>query len=221
MKKFQILFSTVLLFSTTLVFSQNKQKYIPLTKEEIKQIYVGNISEMLPITDFNTENGRKIMRAQSIDVNPKEKEIKTLIDRMFLSVKDLNHQGVGIAAPQVGLNRKIIVVQRFDKENFPFEAFINPKITFYSKLLRKGHEGDLSFEENGDVLRSYIIDVEYFDVDGNFKTETIEGFTAVIFQHETDHLFGTILTDRIEEQKNENLYPVKDKIELFSKVPVF
>lgn len=135
-------------------------------------------------------------------------------NRMLKSVLDSNHRGVGIAAPQVGINRNLIWVQRFDKPGQPFEFFINPKITWHSALLIKGPEGDLSFEERGDVIRNYAIMVSYTDMKGQQHLEMLEEFTAIIFQHETDHLSGTLLTDRIKEQeakKYEAFQPVRAK----------
>lgn len=63
-------------------------------------------------------------------------------------------------------------------------------------------EGDLSFEGNGEVIRSYAIVVSYQGAGGVEQVEGLEGFSAIIFQHETDHLWGRLLTDRIEAQKN-------------------
>lgn len=123
-----------------------------------------------------------------------------LAKRMLLSVQDPKHSGVGIAAPQVGINRRMIVVQRFDKPQFPFEVFLNPKIVWSSNLLQKGPEGDLSFDERATIMRHYAIKIRYQNLEGEWKDEFLEGFTSVIFQHEYDHLDGVLLTDREVEQ---------------------
>lgn len=107
--------------------------------------------------------------------------------------------GVGIAAPQVGINRRVIMVQRFDKEEKPFEFYYNIEIkkTYGEKVV--GWEGCLSIPAGfGQVERWQDIDIEYdAEVDGKTvrKSENIKGFTAVIFQHETDHLNGILFID--------------------------
>ncbi|MBC8882444.1 peptide deformylase [Flavobacterium piscinae] len=119
-------------------------------------------------------------------------------------------------APQVGINRNLFWVQRFDKPGEPFEFYINPKIIWRSELLRKGMEGCLSIpEDRGDVYRNYTIKVTYFDLKGNFKEEIVEGFTAVIFQHEEDHLNGILFTDRIIEQAGWNVQSINNDANLF------
>ncbi|MDP2159864.1 MAG: peptide deformylase, partial [Flavobacterium sp.] len=154
-------------------------------------------------------------KAVSTDINPKDKLIPVLAKRMYLAMRDPARPGVGIAAPQVGINKNIIWVQRFDKPNEPFEYYINPKIVWRSNLIRKGAEGCLSIpDERGDVYRNYTIQISYFDAQGNFKQEVIEGFTAVIFQHEIDHLNGVLFTDRIIEQQVYKENPLSETIKL-------
>ena len=142
----------------------------------------------------------KILKDVSRPVDAKDPNLKLLAERMLATVKD--EQGVGIAAPQVGLNIKAIWVQRFDKEGKPFEFFVNPEIKWMSSVLRLGAEGCLSIpNERGEVYRSLVIDLAYETLDGEKKRELVEGFTAVIFQHEYDHLMGRLFTERIKEQK--------------------
>lgn len=134
-----------------------------------------------------------------------EREIRsglydTLKQNLFLTVQDTNNPGVGIAAPQVGISRQLIVVQRFDKPGEPFEAYINPVILFYSEEKKSGMEGCLSVpDKRGSVERSSEIIIAYTE-ENTFRRrqDTVRGFTAVIFQHETDHLKGILYTDRIE-----------------------
>src|SRR5690606_22964027 len=119
-----------------------------------------------------------------------------------------------IAAPQVGINKNLIWVQRFDKTGEPFEFFINPKIIWRSKLTRLGTEGCLSItDRREEVQRNYAIRLQYWDKNGNIIEENIEGFTAVIFQHEVDHLYGILYPDRLEEQTKTQKVDLKDKIQ--------
>lgn len=123
----------------------------------------------------------------------------TLRRRMLATVQDTLNTGVGIAAPQVGILRRIIAVQRFDKPGEPFEFYINPEIVEYSAETAPGREGCLSIPGlYGTVKRAQQISLRYRDEQFAEKTETISGFTAVIFQHETDHLDGILYIDRME-----------------------
>jgi peptide deformylase len=93
---------------------------------------------------------------------------------------------------------------------------VNPKIVWRSALLRKGMEGCLSIPDiSGEVLRNYTIQVAYLDKDGNFHEEIVEGFTAVVFQHEYDHLNGVLFTDRLKEQKALEFSEIDETVPLF------
>lgn len=120
-----------------------------------------------------------------------------LIARMLLTVTDPADTGVGIAAPQVGISRRMIAVQRFDKEGEPFEVYLNPRIVSRSQECEVGPEGCLSVPGmRGNVRRSTSIEIEYRDpFDFGLHRERVEGFTAVIFQHEIDHLDGILYVD--------------------------
>ena len=143
----------------------------------------------------------KVLRAKNTDLNPTDPATKKLADRMLATVLDKDSRGVGIAAPQIGINRNAFWIQRFDKQNEPFEFFINPTITWYSDIKRKGREGCLSIPDiTGNVIRSLAVRIEYYDLEGQFHDEVIEGFTAVIAQHEFDHLIATLFPDRLKEQ---------------------
>jgi peptide deformylase len=136
----------------------------------------------------------------SADIDPKDPNTAILVERMKLSLLSTG-SGVGIAAPQVGINRRIIWVQRFDKEGKPFEYFLNPVI-LWSQLQNLGSEGDLSITDFRDQFyRSKVIQLEYSDLKGKKHTEIVEGFTAVIFQHEIDHLSGILISDKKEKKR--------------------
>ena len=149
-------------------------------------------------------------------------EFKRLSELMIATVTHPSQDGVGIAGPQVGLNRRIVAVQRFDKEGAPFEIYPNVRIVWASDSLTAGPEGCLSVPgRRGEVLRSQEIVIEYTDLAAldsldakrsprklhrHFRAtplptvrDTISGFTAVIFQHETDHLDGILYIDRLEQ----------------------
>lgn len=125
-------------------------------------------------------------------------EYAVLRRRMLATVRDHENTDVGIAAPQVGIRRRLIAVERFDKPGEPFEFYINPQIIHYSAETAPGREGCLSIPDRyGTVERAQRIVLRYRDERYEEKTDTVSGFTAVIFQHETDHLDGVLYIDRL------------------------
>lgn len=140
-------------------------------------------------------------------------EYAALCSLMIATVTHPSQDGVGIAGPQVGLNRRVVAVQRFDKKGEPFEVYGNIRIVWASDSLSYGPEGCLSVPDmRGEVLRSQEVIIEYTDIQALTSMtdklpsldelptcrDTISGFTAVIFQHETDHLNGILYTDRLK-----------------------
>ena len=151
----------------------------------------------------------EVLRSASRDFSAKElmSEQFTKLGRwMVATVTHPSQDGVGIAGPQVGLNRRIVAVQRFDKDGEPFELYANVRIVWMSDSLAYGPEGCLSVpDRRGNVLRSQQIVIEYADLaslshscdDIPMARDTVSGFTAVIFQHEIDHLEGVLYIDRL------------------------
>lgn len=172
-------------------------------KEEARLIQSGDANSMMKVIQITDPNELKILKSVSTDIDLKDKLLPVLAQRMFLSMRDPANPGIGIAAPQIGINKNIFWVQRFDKKDEPFELYLNPKIIWRSQLLRKGMEGCLSIPDfSSEVLRNYTIKISYYDKEAQFHEEMIEGFTAVVFQHEYDHLNGILFTDRLKEQEN-------------------
>lgn len=205
--------TTLKLLFLFLATNLSAQKF---NKEEKKLIQSGDPKTMMKVIQITDEKELKILKSVSTDVDPKDELLPVLAERMFLSMRDPANPGIGIAAPQVGINKNLAWVQRFDKEGEPFELYLNPKIVWRSALLRKGMEGCLSIPDiDGEVLRNYTIKLTYFDKEGKFHEEMIEGFTAVVFQHETDHLNGILFTDRMKEQENIEVSKVSGEINLF------
>lgn len=166
-----------------------------------------------------------VLRSKSVDLSASSllsDEYSALCSLMVATVTHPTQDGVGIAGPQVGLNRRVVAVQRFDKEGEPFEVYPNISIVWASDALASGGEGCLSVpDRRGEVLRSTEIVIEYDVIrscgeccegclegdcaDGSRDSgrtvetirETVSGFTAVIFQHEVDHLDGILYIDRL------------------------
>ena len=124
-----------------------------------------------------------------------------LANLMIKTVTHPSQDGVGIAGPQVGVLKRVVAVQRFDKEGYPFEVYPNIRITALRGELAPGPEGCLSVPDmRGDVLRYRDIDIEYTSPTTlELVKENIKGFTAVIFQHEADHLDGILYIDRLPQ----------------------
>lgn len=138
-----------------------------------------------------------------IKADPEDKILQHFSQRLYTTVTDSATMGLGIAAPQVGILKNVILVQRLDKLDQYFETYLNPVIEKYSEETQVAREGCLSIPDRRDTLssRSQSITISYDLLDGSHHTETIEGFTAVIFQHEIDHLRGILYTDHLWEER--------------------
>jgi peptide deformylase len=170
-----------------------------ITKQERQLINSGKVNEKMHVTLTTDSADYKILRSQSTVIDKTNKNIwSKLSKRMLATVQHPDHKGVGIAAPQVGINRRLILVQRFDKVGNPFELIFNPEIITFSDSLHSRIEGCLSIPIIRDtVIRPWMIEIKYQDRQGKLIHEKVEGFTARIFQHEIDHLNGILFTDRI------------------------
>lgn len=131
----------------------------------------------------------------------KSEVYRRLEKKMIATVTSPEEDGVGIAGPQVGISRRVVAVQRFDKEGEPFEVYPNIRIIEHRGEKVPGGEGCLSIPgRRGVVARYRDIDICYTSVKTLRDTvESVKGFTAVIFQHECDHLDGILYTDYLSE----------------------
>jgi len=154
------------------------------------------------------------LRKESRPVSALDKKILKLISDMKETlVAQKDPEGVGLAAPQVGKNMQIFVV---NYEDMKLRAFINPKIIEIAekqKIERKDDkdilEGCLSIPHYyGPVSRSEWVKISYMDEKGKKKVEEFDGFVAHIIQHEIDHLHGRLFIDHILEHESP-LYLIK------------
>jgi len=140
-------------------------------------------------------NPNPILRQVSEPVDSAEilrPDFQKLIDEMIEAMKD---KGVGLAAPQIGINKRLIIVQT---KTGP-EAFINPKIFSTSLLKHEGEEGCLSVPGVwGMVKRFKKVKVKALNRKGEKVMLTATGLESVIFQHEIDHLDGVLFIDKVE-----------------------
>lgn len=171
-----------------------------LTGSEKRIINTGPAdSSMYVLSVFNAEDSLVLRKISNPVKQPDNKHLEILTQRMLITVTHPEVGGVGIAAPQVGINRRIILVQRFDKEDEPFETYFNPVILSQSTETVIRDEGCLSIPGcRGPVERPDEIEIKYIHPYGNEVIETVQGFTARIFQHEIDHLNGVLYTDLLK-----------------------
>jgi peptide deformylase len=202
----RIIYTIVLLLSliscgTAKNVAKTKSNFTPSEIALIKATERDKPMRVLQITDTTDS---LILRSKSLDldVKPDNEVLNHLVDRMYVTLR--NSRGVGIAAPQVGILKRIIWVQRLDLENEPFEVYFNPEIKKYSDMKQDVREGCLSVPNYRGTTqdRAYAIFVEYKDRTGNHKCEMVEAFTAAIFQHEIDHLNGIMFTDHLIKERD-------------------
>lgn len=177
------------------------------SKEQIQLITSADSLTSMRVYKITNKADSLLLRKKSsyVKANPNDIVLQTFVKRLYVTVTDSMSVGVGIAAPQVGILKNIIWVQRLDKENLPFEVYLNPKITNYSEKKQRVTEGCLSIPNRSETLnsRAQSITIEYDTMDAVHKTETIEGFTSVIFQHEIDHLNGILYLDHLAKEMND------------------
>jgi peptide deformylase len=148
--------------------------------------------------------GDPVLRESAKDVQEITAEVKRLVDDMFETM--YSEEGVGLAAPQVGISQRIIVVDpQQDQANQRF-ALINPVVREVSKEVERGEEGCLSIPGLKDIVeRPFSCVVEGLDLDGTERRVEAEGLLARILQHEVDHLNGILFIDRLSPLKRKLL----------------
>jgi len=148
----------------------------------------------MAIRNVLTGTKNEALRKKSREVKSVSKRIKTLLDDMKETMRV--EEGVGLAAPQVGVLRRVIVIEY---EEQTFEA-VNPKIS-NEKGEAVGEEGCLSVTDvRGTVKRPESVTVVYTDRDGKAQKIEAEGMLARIFCHEIDHLNGVLFVDKMIER---------------------
>ena len=146
--------------------------------------------------------GSQTLRNKSVDITPDYPELKKLIDDMLLTLEEST--GLGLAAPQIGKNIRLFVV---DCSPFADEVpeladfrkvFINAEIYEVSEQTDLFNEGCLSLPGlHEDVRRPVAIRMRYFDENFVEHDEEFDGYPARVIQHEYDHLEGKVFTDRL------------------------
>jgi len=157
------------------------------------------------------------LRRPNSDVTVFDDKLRQLADNLFNAMYT-RHDGIGLAAPQVGVNVRMMVYNPLrtleDENREGDEVYVNPRI------VQRSDEEDVVLEEclsfpkvRGPVRRSLWVEVEAVDLEGKPFKRRIEGFEARLFQHEFDHLQGVVFIDHIPDEQREEVQPALDKLQ--------
>ncbi|MDD3740631.1 MAG: peptide deformylase [Bacteroidales bacterium] len=146
--------------------------------------------------------GHPVLRKKSVDIDENYPNLDTLISDMFETM--YRADGVGLAAPQIGKNINLYIVDasplaKDEPELKDFKrVFINPKITFNTDEKIAIEEGCLSVPDIHESVNRYSdLTIEYLNPKFEKITERFTGYRAIVIQHEYDHLQGIIFVDKI------------------------
>lgn len=152
--------------------------------------------------------GGSVLRKKADEIKRDEIDVKKLSDDMFETME--NADGIGLAAPQIGISKRIFVVDGTMLEdekmkNFK-KVFINPTIISESGEDWDFEEGCLSIPNiRENISRKTDIEITYFDENWNQFTEHFDGMRARVIQHEYDHIQGKLFTDYLPSLKRKLL----------------
>ena len=141
------------------------------------------------------KDGEEVLRIKSIPTLITD-EVRDLVSNMKETM--LSENGIGLSAPQVGVNLRVIVIQLMSAGKLvgPVQEMINPVITNYSDDTMEYEEGCLSIPgEYIRINRPRSIHVKFQTLSGKYKKWYLKGLEARIVQHEIDHLDGVLMTD--------------------------
>ena len=157
------------------------------------------------------ETPEPVLREISKPVETFDAELKTLVSDMFETMYDA--PGIGLAAVQVGVPIRLLVIDLQepenpeDQESKPVKdpkVFVNPEILWHSDMEVPYTEGCLSVpEQYAEVMRPDRIRAKWQDVEGKTYEEELDGLLAVCLQHEMDHLNGVLFIDHLSRLKRE------------------
>lgn len=154
--------------------------------------------------------GDPVLRKPAEPVKEVTDTLKKLISDMFDTM--YAEEGVGLAAPQVGISDRVIVIDPHQEDTEKF-ALINPEILEASKVTEKAEEGCLSIPGVRDIVeRSSRVRVKGLSPEGEAREFEAEGLLARILQHEIDHLNGVLFIDRLSPIKRKLLLAKWQKV---------
>ncbi|MDC2996465.1 peptide deformylase [Candidatus Pelagibacter sp.] len=154
----------------------------------------------------------EILRKKSQNIEKINQEEKKLINDLFETM--YHHKGIGLAAIQVGIPKRIIVldVQQKDEQKKPL-CFINPVIKDLSKEKSKYEEGCLSIPNTFiEIERPKTCIVEYIDIEGKKKNMKCDDLLSTCIQHEINHLDGKLIIDFLSKLKKDLIIKKLSKV---------
>ncbi len=149
--------------------------------------------------------GDPILRQEAEEVDAFDDDLRELVEDMWQTM--YHADGIGLAAPQVGVSRRVTVIDlRREEEPEARVALVNPRVVWVSEESEKAPEGCLSIPGMEEVVtRPWSIRVEGFDPHGNEVHLEADELFARALQHEIDHLDGILFPDRISALKRRML----------------
>ena len=166
-----------------------------------------SILEILTIPD-------KRLKQKSSDVENFDKDLAKMVKDMFETLY-ASGNGIGLAAPQVGIKKRIVVIDLKEEGKSNPMTFINPKIIFYSEEKFVNEEGCLSIPGfYADVSRSNSVEVEWVGLDRKKNKKKLTGLMSICIQHEIDHLDGILFIDYLSNLKKKRAL---EKVKRFKK----
>lgn len=189
-------------------FAESENSEYNSTQESFSENLDTSMTVAAPVTKEKLETpplglhylGDKVLRQKAKRISKVDDAIRDLAKEMLQTM--YSSHGIGLAAPQVGVNKRLIVVDT-DPENPDHEAivFVNPEIKKFGKEMCGFEEGCLSIPGvNLDVVRPDKIEVSFRDVNGKPKRIKADGLLSRVIQHEIDHLDGVMFVDRVDNQ---------------------
>lgn len=175
--------------------------------KERQLIYAGKETEAMRVLTITNKEDSLTLRKKSVDLKSikNNADLAVLLKKMELTMHA--EDGIGIAAPQIGINRNIFLFVRMHEPEQKVQVAINPKIIDHAETsICFVGDGCLSIPDvSGNSKRYAWIEVEYYDETGKKIREKFSGyerpthFTGIIFQHEFDHINGVLFIDKLCE----------------------
>lgn len=161
--------------------------------DDLSMMFTG-VSKDYPVILY----GNEVLRKPSVRVVKIDSEIRMLVSRMRTAMNDCN--GIGLAAPQVGVSKCVIVYQDFMQGDEPvMKVLVNPEVVKFGEETEDFDEGCLSLPElRATVTRPIEVWVKGMDMTGRTIRFKAHGLTARVLQHEIDHLSGRLFIDLAE-----------------------
>ncbi len=174
---------------------------VELLPIELRHITAQSADAPFALVLDDTPSGERFLRAPSLPVDPMAPWLPVLEGRLRATLE--REQGVGLAAPQIGLSRRVVLVQRQDRADDPsqgpVELYLNASILARGQEVELGWEGCLSVPAGlGQVSCPTRLLIAYDLPGGPHHEEWVEGWTARIFRHEIDHLDGVLFHDYVQ-----------------------